>query len=103
MNNIALKIFAAGFVLILMGAVADGQSTQPDDAPGLPTTRASMDVISHIQKQLHGISSVESDFVEHKKLAMLDHTLVDQRAYWACKAGPVDLDCARTRKICHSH
>jgi outer membrane lipoprotein-sorting protein len=65
-----------GMVLLLTeGAVADGPATQPADAPGLPTTRASMDVIAHIQKQLHGITSVESDFVEEKNLAMMNHTL----------------------------
>ncbi len=74
--NVALKIVAAGLVLIAAGiAAADGPGTQPDDAPSLPTTRASMDVIAHIQKQLHGITSVEADFVEQKELAMLNHTL----------------------------
>jgi outer membrane lipoprotein-sorting protein len=74
--NLFFRIFAAGFVLFLAGiASADGPGTQPDDAPELPTTRASLEVIAHIQKQLHGISSVESDFVEQKKLAMLNHTL----------------------------
>jgi outer membrane lipoprotein-sorting protein len=75
--NLAIKIAAAGILLLLAGtAGADGPSTQPEDTPGLPTTRASMDVIAHIQKQLHGITSVESDFVEHKNLAMLNHTLM---------------------------
>lgn len=72
----ALRIFAAGVVIFVTGiAAADGPDTQPADAPAVPTTRASMDVISHIQKQLHGITSVESDFVEEKNLAMLNHTL----------------------------
>jgi outer membrane lipoprotein-sorting protein len=74
--NPVIKIVAVGILLLLAGtAGADGPSSQPEDAPGLPTTRASMDVIAHIQKQLHGITSVESDFVEHKNLAMLNHTL----------------------------
>jgi outer membrane lipoprotein-sorting protein len=71
-----LRILAAGFALVLAGTVfADGPGTQPSDDPAAPTTRASMEVITHLQKQLHGITSVESDFVEEKNLAMLNHTL----------------------------
>jgi outer membrane lipoprotein-sorting protein len=67
--------FAAVALFFAAGAFAGAPSTQPDDAPPLPATRASMNVIAHIQHKLHGIVSVESDFVETKKLAMLNHTL----------------------------
>ena len=72
----AFGIFAAAVVALAVGiAAADGPATQKVRVPALPTTRASMDVIAHIQKQLHGITSVEADFVEQKTLSMLNHTL----------------------------
>lgn len=64
-----LQILAIGIVLAAGGfGEADAPSTQP-------STRASMAVINHLQSQLRGIATVESDFVEEKNLAMLNHTL----------------------------
>jgi len=68
------KIFTAAIALFLFSASAMGQTTQPSD-PSMPTTRATLEVIEHLQKNLHGINSVDSEFTEEKKLAMLDHTL----------------------------
>ena len=47
---------------------AHGQTTQP-------ATRASMDDIQRVQRQLKDVASIEGDFVEKKNLAMLNHTL----------------------------
>lgn len=71
---LAAIIVALLALLAVLTAHAD-DSTQPGAESPLPATRASLDVISHIQQQLHGINSVESDFVETKNLAMLNHTL----------------------------
>ncbi|HEY1921500.1 MAG TPA: outer membrane lipoprotein carrier protein LolA, partial [Tepidisphaeraceae bacterium] len=61
---------------ILSHARLSAQATQPSPDASLPTTRATLEVVQHLQKQLHGINTVDSDFVETKKLAMLNHTLV---------------------------
>jgi outer membrane lipoprotein carrier protein len=54
--------------VVLLCAAAKAQTTQP-------ATRASTDVIEHVQHQLKNVASVETDFVEKKNLAMLKHTL----------------------------
>jgi len=74
--NQAISIFVAGcFLLLAQNARADAPTTQPSDSPPMPTTRASIEDIQHLQNQLHGITTVDSDFVEKKDLAMLNHTL----------------------------
>src|ERR1700677_36907 len=55
-------------LVIGISSFAVGQTTQP-------ATRASMDIIQGVQQHLKGIASVEADFSEEKRLAMLDHTL----------------------------
>jgi outer membrane lipoprotein carrier protein len=52
----------------LLCAAGKAQTTQP-------TTRASIETIEHVQRQLKDVVSVETDFVEKKNLAMLNHTL----------------------------
>jgi outer membrane lipoprotein-sorting protein len=72
-----MKSFQVLFVAIIVmcaGSFARGQTTKSDESTG-PATRASMDVIEHVQHQLKDVSSVEADFVEKKNLAMLKHTL----------------------------
>ena len=74
--NFVFKIFAASFALLFIGSAwADGPSTQPADSLPPPTTRATLEVVEHLQKQLHGIDTVDADFVEQKKLAMMNHIL----------------------------
>jgi outer membrane lipoprotein-sorting protein len=70
-----MNSFARIIAVICVVGMAGALTARADDAPPLPTTRASLDVITHIQKQLHGIVSVDADFVETKNLAMLNHTL----------------------------
>jgi len=61
----------------MLSAFAGAQTTQPDNPSTQPAgqVRASMKIIEGVQQHLKGIASVETDFVEEKKLAMLDHTL----------------------------
>lgn len=60
----------------LAGICGFAQTTQPDAATQpAGQVRASMQIIQGVQQHLKGITSVEADFVETKKLAMLDHTL----------------------------
>jgi len=74
--NSRIRILLAGLTLFLAPAArADIPTTQPSDSPPAPTTRASIEVIAHLQKQLHGINTVDADFIEQKNLAMLNHTL----------------------------
>jgi outer membrane lipoprotein carrier protein len=55
-------------LIILLCAMANAQTTQP-------ATRASIETIERVQHQLKDVTSVETDFVEKKNLAMLNHTL----------------------------
>jgi outer membrane lipoprotein-sorting protein len=59
-------------LILLLAGPTDAQSpaTQP-----APTTRASDALLTEIQKRLSDVKSVESDFVEEKNLALLNHAL----------------------------
>jgi outer membrane lipoprotein-sorting protein len=65
------------FFVGMFSAFTGAQTTSPDSPSTQPAgpVRASMKIIEGVQQHLKGINSVESDFVENKKLAMLDHTL----------------------------
>ncbi len=49
-------------------------TTQPSDSSdGLP--RASLELLDHVQKQFRTIATMRGDFVQQKKIAVLNHTL----------------------------
>ena len=75
--------------LTLMQAVrarADDAATQPSDpSAGVPSTQPSTDsratpmtveMLEHLQKTLKGVATIEADFVQEKKLKVLDHPLI---------------------------
>jgi outer membrane lipoprotein-sorting protein len=65
--------FALAMALGILGETF-AQATRPDDSAP-PATRASMDIIEHVQQNLKNVGTVEADFDEGKTLAMLNHTL----------------------------
>jgi outer membrane lipoprotein-sorting protein len=70
-----LKTTAIVFAMALgILATTFAQATRPDDSTP-QATRASMDIIEHVQKNLKTVGTVEADFDEEKTLAMLNHTL----------------------------
>jgi outer membrane lipoprotein carrier protein len=56
--------------LFVPTAYADSPATQP-----APTTRASEELLTHLQGQLKTVETVQADFVQEKKLSVLNHTL----------------------------
>jgi outer membrane lipoprotein carrier protein len=56
--------------LIVRAARADAPATQP-----APTTRASEELLTHLQAQLKTVETVQADFVQEKTLSVLNHTL----------------------------
>jgi len=49
-------------------------TTQPVAAP-VATTRASMELLAHVQNQLRSVTAIEADFVQEKQLSVLNHKL----------------------------
>jgi outer membrane lipoprotein carrier protein len=56
--------------LFVRAAHADAPATQP-----APTTRASEELLTHLQSQLKTVETVQADFVQEKTLSVLNHTL----------------------------
>lgn len=75
--NLAVCLIAA----LTAPSVAQSPATRPsnDSATTLPaqaTTRLSLALLDHLQQSLRTVQTVESDFVQEKKLAILDHPLI---------------------------
>ncbi|MGA2441847.1 MAG: outer membrane lipoprotein carrier protein LolA [Tepidisphaeraceae bacterium] len=70
----SILVMSAAFWLA-QPSVARGQTTRADSGSNGPATRASLDLLEGVQNHLRSITSVQTDFVEKKNLAMLDHTL----------------------------
>jgi outer membrane lipoprotein-sorting protein len=66
-----LPILAILFSLFTLSSVTNAQTTQPTSAPA----PASLELISHLQKQLSTVESVQADFIQVKNLAVLKHKL----------------------------
>lgn len=63
-----LAVLAVAFFGVQLPA--DPPATQPADPPPAPR-----ELMAHLQKSLSTVDSIEADFVQHKRLEMLKHTL----------------------------
>jgi outer membrane lipoprotein-sorting protein len=63
-------------ILLLFGLILRAQTTQPSSqtAPSA-ASRPSAEMMDQLQNDLHSVNTVEADFVEEKRLALLDHTI----------------------------
>jgi outer membrane lipoprotein carrier protein len=65
--------------ILSLACIAHSYAQSPDTRPAqsstAPATRASIEMLNHVQDKLRTVNTVEADFVEEKQLAMLDHTL----------------------------
>ena len=85
-NTIALFsfVFATAFVR------ADEASSRPAVAASEQLAPAPIELLEHVQKQLRTVETMESSFVQQKRLTVLKHILtikghlaLQKPAYWA--------------------
>jgi outer membrane lipoprotein-sorting protein len=73
-RQLLLPILGIALLGVARAQSSDAPATQPTLAPAA-TTRASMELLAHIQTQLRTVTSIEADFVQEKQLSVMNHKL----------------------------
>jgi len=76
-SRLLLHAFAMAFLLSVPTTFAQLPSTQPDTAPtSQPAKPASPELLQQVQERLKKVTTVQSEFIQEKNLAVLKHKLL---------------------------
>ncbi len=76
MNKVLITIAGASLGWTSAGFAADAPATVPAATqPAADPKPAPRELLAHLQKQLTAVNTMQADFVQQKRLAMLKHTL----------------------------